>query len=285
MGIACGRTFSQSVNRAHVNEIFEAVYDFRLNAADSLIKTYEKSMPKHPVWPLLSANVLWWKILTGYEDDKVVNMAFLRQLELTKAAITATNIDENEADFLLMIANAFRTRYDLLHGNYFTAAGYLNSCIDDISDSFGKEPLYEPFYLTSGLYYYFMQKGYEDYPLMRPYLFFFPDGDKALGLTYLNKCLNSEDVFLRNEAAYFLMRIYYDLEKNYLKAEYYNKILISSARDNVLFALFTVEIDRKLGRNTDGSEARFKAIVSTNSEFDYNRKSYLLNLLEEGMKE
>ena len=269
-----------------VSDVFELIYNYQLISADSSIDRYEIDYPNHPVWSLLRANVTWWQILSGGLKDNTLNKEFEYQLNESKTRARQFLKDEDEAAFSLIIVNAFRTRYDLLNNNYLTAAGYLNACIDDISDSFGREEQYEPFYLTSGLYYYFTQKAHEDYPLMRPYLFFFPDGDKEKGLNLLKRCSESEDIFLREEATYFLMRIALDMDKDAEKALLYLGQLLSRHPNNIIFRLFEVNLYEELGLEGDRREAEQTYLKSVNGNFQLSsdQKTYFQALLYEHKK-
>ncbi len=280
------RCVAQEDLKSKVGKVFELIYDYKLISADSSISMYEKQHPDHPVWPLLRANVAWWQILSGRLDDQQLNKKFLSQLNASKARAKSFDGSDDEAAFSLIIVNAFRTRFDLLHNNYLTAAGYLNACIDDISDSFGREPEYEPYYLTSGLYYYFMQEAHDDYPLMRPYLFFFPNGDREKGLAYLSRCAKSSDIFLREEATYFLMRIALDLEKQPEQALVHLNKLLKRYPDNVIFRLFEVDIYKQLGQTEKGLDAEllYRTAVNRNEELSLEQKTYFKELLNKQKK-
>jgi hypothetical protein len=275
-------SFSQEKLREDVSKVFKQVYDNQLISADSSISRFERENPNHPVWSLLRANLVWWQILSGGIKDDLLKKQFIFYLNDSKSKAKEFLEDENEAAFSLIIVNAFRTRFDMFDNNYLTAASYLNACIDDISDSFGREEEYEPFYLTSGLYYYFMFKAYEDYPLIRPYLLFFPDGDKEKGMKYLLRCTESEDIFIREEATYFLMRISFDLDNDPKSSLKYAKSLLNRYPNNLIFRLFEINVLRQLNEIDAArrSESLFKKSLDLNTEFSSDQKTYYLSLLE-----
>jgi hypothetical protein len=70
----------------------------------------------------------------------------------------------------------------------------------------------------------------------------YPEGDKEKGLAYLTEMTKSSDAFLRNESLYFLMRIYYDLEKDYRLAKKYADILVSDNPNNLIYRLFQYRV-------------------------------------------
>ena len=279
-------SYGQEQLKKNVGIVFKQIYDYRLLSADSSISVFEAEQPNHPVWSLLRANLIWWQILSGGIEDDKLKKKFIYHLNESKDKAKNFLEDEDEAAFSLIIVNAFRTRFDLLNNNYLTAASYLNACIDDISDSFGREEEYEPFYLTSGLYYYFMQKAHEDYAIMRPYLFFFPDGDKQKGMDFLLKCSTSDDIFLREESTYFLMRIAFDLDKNPQQGLNFVGQLLKRYRDNIIFRLFEVKAlqSLSLGKELTLSEGSYISAVSGNPELTVSQKEYFFKLLEDEKK-
>ena len=279
-------SYGQDRLKDNVGVVFKQIYDYRLLSADSSISVFETERPNHPVWSLLRANLVWWQILSGGIEDDKLKKKFIYYLNESKDKAKNFLEDEDEAAFSLIIVNAFRTRFDLLDNNYLTAATYLNACIDDISDSFGREEEYEPFYLTSGLYYYFMQKAHEDYPIMRPYLFFFPDGDKQKGIDFLLKCSSSDDIFLREESTYFLMRIAFDLDKDPKQALGYVGSLLTRYPDNIIFRLFEIKALHSLNQEKEinFSEKSYRASVSGNPELTVSQKEYFFKLLEDEKK-
>ena len=275
-------SFCQDQLKENVSKVFKQVYDNKFVSADSSIARFQRENPNHPVWSLLRANLIWWQILSGGIEDDELHTQFVFYLNDSKSKAKNFLKEEDEAAFSLIIVNAFRTRFDMLNNNYLTAAGYLNACIDDISDSFGREEEYEPYYLTSGLYYYFMQKAHEEYPLIRPYLFFFPDGDIEKGMRFLLRCTESEDIFLREEATYFLMRISFDLDKDPRGSLKYVNTLLTRHPNNLIFRLFEIKALRQLEDSigANKSEGLYKRSLEVNNELSTKQKTYYLSLLK-----
>lgn len=233
---------SQIVEGKEAALAFGYLYDFELVLADSIVQKELQSNPASAKWNLMSAYVAWSQILAGKLEDDYWNDRFNKDIRKAKEILKETKLETNEDLFAYIIVHAFKTRHELLNDNYLNAANDLNTCIDQISDSFGRENEYEPFHLTAGLYYYFMWLAYEDYFWIRPYLMLYPEGDKEKGLAYLTEMTKSSDAFLRNESLYFLMRIYYDLEKDYRLAKKYADILVSDNPNNLIYRLFQYRV-------------------------------------------
>lgn len=247
-------SYSQNYFGDDASKVFENIYQFKMLTADSIVKKQAPQMSDSAIWNLLSANVAWMEILAGNIEDEYWNKQFNTRIKKAKSSLKKKEIEEDDKLFYYIIVHAFKTRHELLNDNYLNAATDLNTCVDQISESFGREEEYKPFYLTSGLYYYFMAKAYDDYMLMRPYLMFYPDGDREKGLQYLNSLIKSDNVFLMNESNYFLMRIYYDLEKDNQRALEYANNLIKANSENLIYQLYYIKILRK----TNSAKAELK---------------------------
>ncbi|MDC1221069.1 hypothetical protein N8Z47_00210 [Salibacteraceae bacterium] len=260
--------------------VFNNIYDFNLLTADSLVAMEMPLQADSALWNLLSANVAWMQILAGNVEDEYWNKQFSDRILKAKRNLKSKRTKENDKLFYFIIVHAFKTRHELLGENYLNAAADLNTCIDQISQSFGRETEYEPFYLTSGLYYYFMSRAYEDYFILRPYLSMFPDGDKTKGLSYLNRLTKNEDVFLRNESNYFLMRIYLDLEEEYDLAKAYAEALVEENPNNLIFSLYHIKILQKLDFEAVTKEVmKYKSRVQGNNQLTALQKEHFLNEL------
>lgn len=260
--------------------VFNNIYNFKLLTADSLVAMEMPRQADSALWNLLSANVAWVQILASNVEDEYWNNQFSDRILKAKLDLEAKGARDNDKLFYFIIVHAFKTRHELLRVNYLSAASDLNTCIDQISKSFGRETEYEPFYLTSGLYYYFMSRAYEDYFILRPYLSMFPDGDKSKGLAYLNRLTKNENVFLRNESNYFLMRIYLDIEEEYELAWAYAKALIKENPNNLIFSLYHIKILHKLDSEALSQEVmKYKSRVKVNNQLTSVQKEHFLNEL------
>jgi hypothetical protein len=259
---------------------FEKIYNYQLSSADSLV-TKEINKSNACEWQLLKVNVAWWQIVSGYNEDKYWNKLFLNQIDQALKDIGKSNLEINKNRYYFIILYAFRTRYDAFNEKYFSAVNHLNACINHIKKTFDKEEEYEPFYLTSGLYYYFMAKSWENYPLMRPYLKIYPKGNKVKGLSYLYKIANSKDIFLKSEANYFLMRIFYDMEKQFDKAEFHAEFLLKLYPENIMYRYYLIKILEDSGKSDEMQQqiSLYKKYLEKNTELSVSQKKYLLEML------
>ncbi len=272
---------AQVTTDPEVRKVFEYLYSYQLVKADSAVEEGLKRHPQLAEWSLLKATVVWWQIVSGNLDSEEWNDSFIDHLKRCERKVKAADKDDPQSTYNTILLHAMRTRFDLLKTNYLSAVNHLNASIDRISDSFEQEPEYPAFYLTSGLYYYFMEQAYAEYPLMRPYLFFYPDGDKEKGLEYLSRMTRSEDVFLRTEANYFLMRIYHDVDSNQVKAEEFVKRLLNEHPSNLMYRFYLIKIYWAQGENdkANAEVVKYKSMIDASSQLSEVQKLHMYAIL------
>src|SRR6202007_2633622 len=91
----------------------------------------------------------------------------------------------NDITYYAIMAYAYKARLELLDKNYFSSVSNLNNCTSILKYSFGKEEQYNWFYLTSGLYNYFIEWGKQNYKVLSAYTILYPKGDLKKGLSQL----------------------------------------------------------------------------------------------------
>jgi len=101
--------------------------------------------------------------------------------------------------------------------------------------SLGLETEYEPFYLTSGLYYFFSGMAKQKIPVLSSLFNNYSTVDMDIAIKYIKKAASSNCQEVRQEAQYFLMKINFDVFKNYTESSSYCNLLIARYPENLLF--------------------------------------------------
>jgi hypothetical protein len=205
-------------------EGINSMYNFDFKRADSQFRWIKKKYGWHPIPYFLLGLSQWWRIMpniaeTKYDED------FLMYMDST--IMVAKNIFDKgsviEGAFLLSAAYAFKGRLFAERHEWRKAASagksamkYLDYCREQ--EEFGPEILF-----GDALYNYYSVWIPEHYPILKPVMIFFKDGDKEKGLAQLKQVSNNA-FFTRTEAQYFLMRIManeeHDMESALFIAEY-----------------------------------------------------------------
>ncbi|MCC5945038.1 MAG: tol-pal system protein YbgF [Bernardetiaceae bacterium] len=198
------------------------LYNFNFERATNRFSWLERKYPTHPLPYFLKGLAEWWKIVPNIQNKQYDN-AFFSYID--KTIEYADNIYSNtdnelkrvEAAFFMAAAYAFRGRLHSERQNWVRAAADGKRALKYHEKASDKSDLSPELLFGDGLYNYYAEWVPQNYPKLKPILWFFKKGDQALGLKQLEEVVQ-EAFYTRTEAQYFLMRIYSD-EKEYEKAE------------------------------------------------------------------
>lgn len=245
------------------------------SALDSLIRI--------PEYYLYRAQLAWWQVISGGDKEewtKTFNISLKNFKENTPEK------PDNKSTFNFIVLHSLKARLEFLNKSYLPGLSHLNNCIGYLKRSFNKEVNYHYFYLTSGLYHYFMGKAYEEHFWVRPYLALYPKADIMKGIKYLQTIENSYDISLYNEANYFLMKIYLEGEHQPHLAEFYSRKLLKKHPANLLYRyhLFKIFLEQD---KPDKAAAELKELIKgseKNAQLTQKQKEHFVLLAKENMK-
>lgn len=215
------------------------LYNFKFAKAEQQFRWFKQKYAWHPLPYFLLGLSDWWKIMPSIEnrghDDR-----FLAYMDST--IMVAENLHKRypeyriEAAFFMAAAYGFKGRLysdeDRKEWRKAALAGkralkYLEECKE--MDYLSPELLF-----GDALYNYFSVWVRENYPALKPLLWFFPKGDKALGLKQLRE-VSYNAFYTRTEAMVWLMRIYNSYENNNDQALQISEYLYKTYPDNPYF--------------------------------------------------
>ena len=248
-------------------EGINSMYNFDFKRADSQFRWLKGKYGWHPLPYFLLGLSQWWRIVpniqnTQYDDAMLVYM--------DSTILVAENIFEHgskvEGGFFLSAAYAFKGRlYAERHAwRKAATAGknamkYLDYCRDH--EEFGPEILF-----GDALYNYYAVWIPENYPVLKPVMMFFRDGDKDLGLTQLKEVANNA-FFTRTEAQYFLMRIMANEENNKKAALFTSQYLHETFPKNAYFHRFYAQMLYSTGQHSKVEDVSLSIISKIDSSF------------------
>jgi len=183
-----------------------------------------------------NANYYWWLLISGRNDENYLQKCRQELLHGIND-VEMEHEDEVSSSFLLLTMYTFLVRLELYENNTLKAIFYFQHILENVSAVLESQHMYPEYTLFTGLYLYFAQVAREDYPIISVYLLFFPKGDKKKGLHLLKEGTNSDDISLSTESLYFLMKIYFYVEKNYREALSYSTILVDKYPENPVYLL------------------------------------------------
>jgi hypothetical protein len=181
----------------------------------------------------------WWKIMPNTKDQSH-DATFLAYMDST--ILVGENLYKNhpaykiEAAFFLAASYGFKGRLyaDEERSQWTKAASVGKSAINYLDAGRAKEDLSPELLFGDALYNYFSVWVPENYPMLKPLLWFFRKGDKALGLQQLKE-VSYNAYYTRIEAMVWLMRIMNSYENDQLRAFQISEYLHQTYPDNPYF--------------------------------------------------
>ncbi|WP_210466228.1 tetratricopeptide repeat protein [Rufibacter roseolus] len=231
------------LNESIMNELGGAVdnmYNFKFETAEKQFKSLRRRYPKHPMPYFLIGLSQWWKMVPSNITDTRFDNYFLAYMDTTiTLAEDLYDKDKNnlEAAFFLSAANGFSARLHAERKNWRKAAITSNRALDYLQKSKKANGLSDEFLFGEALFNYYSIWIHENYPLLRPVLYFFPKGNKNLGLKQLQQ-VAFNGFYTGTEAKYWLMKIYANDARNGASAMSLAQYLASTYPDNPYFQRF-----------------------------------------------
>jgi tetratricopeptide (TPR) repeat protein len=163
--------------------------------------------------------------------------------------------DPNNIDALFFKGGAigFRGRLRAYRESWLKAADDGREALPIVEQASSLDPNNVDVQLGFGIYNYYADVIPNQYPLLKPLMIFFPDGNREKGIEQLtNTALNGK--YAKYEARYFLMTLYYTYENNPYKAEEFANMLVSDFPNNPIFEKWKGRISIKRGDYYSGSQ-------------------------------
>lgn len=228
------------------------LYNFKFPEAEQKFRSLKTGYGWHPLPYFLMGLIEWWKIMPNTKDTSH-DEKFLAYMDST--IDIADRLYEEfpayraEASFFLAAAYGFKGRLysDEERKNWRKAASAGKDALDYMEESKKAQNLSPELLFGDALYNYFSVWVPENYPTLKPILWFFPKGDKALGLKQLKE-VSYNAFYTRTEAMVWLMRILNSYENDQFQALQISKYLIENYPDNPYFHRYYARMLYSMGR-------------------------------------
>jgi len=197
----------------------DAIYNIQFDRADSLFAEVVRWNPQHPIGYFFEAMTQWWRILTNF-DDESQDQKFYDLLDKVITLCDAhldTNPDDVTALFFKGGAVGFRGRLRANRNKWVGAANDGLVALPIVQMAYKLDPTNYDVLLGIGIYNYYADVIPDQYPFVKPFMVFFPSGDRKKGLHQLEEAAKHAR-YARVEANYFLMQNYFLYEKDFVKA-------------------------------------------------------------------
>ena len=246
-------------------EALNNLYNFKFEKAEQQIGELKKNYRWHPLPYFMMGLSEWWKIMPNTKDTSHDDR-FLAYMDST--ILVAENLHDKypeyrtEAAFFLSAAYGFKGRLyaDEERRNWGKAASAGKTALNYLEESKEKSNLSPELLFGDALYNYFSVWVPENYPSLRPVLWFFRKGDKALGLKQLKE-VSYNAFYTRTEAMVWLMRILNSYENDQPRAFQLSEYLYQSYPDNAYFHRYYARMLYSRGMHAD-LEVQCKSILN-----------------------
>lgn len=203
-----------------VKAITQLIYNTNHQQAEARLALLQRKVPlNHPVHPLLKAINIYWKdapmqAASPYfpEFEKYVQQTIkLAENYLDRDA------DKHVSTFCALTAHSLLARFYAEKGETMNAVREARATYGYMKEGFDLKDEYNEFYFSTGIFNYYRVKYPEQHPVYKPFMWFFQEGDKRLGLQQLEYAARNT-VFTRVESGSFLVLLYLYNENQPLKA-------------------------------------------------------------------
>ncbi len=303
-----------SILEAQADSIVRAGTDYIYNLdfanAERCFKEVQTKLPNHPAGYFLDAMIDWWRLMIDKPRSEKFKDVFLTKIKNTIEvcdAILDTSKKNINALFFKGGALGYRGRYYADEESWVKAISDANAALDVLIECLKVAPGNHDIMLGTGIYNYFSVAIPEQYPIVKPLMFFLPSGDKKIGEYQLKSAANKAR-YASVEAKVVLMQVYYTFEKRSWEAldiakelfekypnnpyfkKYYARCLVRTG-DYTNFEKYWREIlkdciDKKFGYNNDlARESMYYIALALIRKKEYELALRYLIKCEEGSKE
>ena len=236
IGLCSGQWIGDSAVEAHTHRGIEYVYNLSFDSARAEFQYVRRQKPEHPAGYFFLAMVDWWRIITDL-DNTSRDDRFLSELDRV-IDLCDNRLKKNEHDTAALFfkggALGFRGR---LHGNredWVQAASDGRAAHPIVRDAYRLAPNNHDVLLGMGIYDYYAAVVPEQYPFVKPFMIFFPKGNRETGLRELRDAAVRAR-YANTEATYVLLQVLQNFEKRYDEALPLAQKLHGRFPDNVIF--------------------------------------------------
>jgi tetratricopeptide (TPR) repeat protein len=221
-----------SLVKAGINQI----YGMELDDAEKTFDIVVKEFSSHPSGKFFKAMITWWRILVNL-DDESMDQKFYDQLEeVIEMCDNILDKNENNVDAMFFKGGSLGFRGQLLaiRENWVKAALDGKEGLDLIFRSYKVNPKNIDVQLGFGIYHYYADVIPKKFPAVKPFMVFFPKGDKERGIKELeNVAWNGR--YTRIESRAFLQKLTFQFEEQMEESRKWGKILLADFPNNPVF--------------------------------------------------
>lgn len=254
-----------------MNKGIDFIYRIKFDSANAIFQSMISSDPKDPTGYFLQAMKEWWRIYLNKDDesnDENYRSKVDKCIEVCDDLLSK-NENDDWALFLKGGVIGYRGLLNSIRDNWLKAVDDGKEGLSLIQRSYELNPNNKDAVFGIGLYNYGADYVTENYPFLKTLLFFFPKGNKELGLSQIKDCAENAR-YSKTEAKVVLCYVNLIYEKNYFEAQKYADTLYKKYPENPVF-------EKYLGRSCIGLSQWDQSIFlwkDIQSKIDSNKAGY-----------
>lgn len=254
--VAQAQVLTDSSLQQTILKALDHIYNFEFAEAEPYIRQIRARYPQHPVGPVLKAVQTQWQYFP-IKNNPAATAQFVQAatqaLDLCEKRLDKDDKDP-EAIFFALTAHGYMALKYNNEREQMKAVGESRRAYRYMKDGFKLMDKNPEFYFTTGLYNYYVERYPMDHPIVKPLMFFFQNGDMALGIRQMETAAK-RGLFTRTETNYYLAHLFLKYENQPARALSYTKALTDKYPDNPFYNMLNTEALLLTGRYADAQPA------------------------------
>lgn len=228
------------------------IYSINFTGAEETFRKLIANNPKDPAGRFFLAMVDWWRILIDPDNESYDEIFYEKLEDIIYQCDELLDKNENDLEALFFKGGAigFRGRLRGLRESWLKAADDGREALPIVKRGLKLEPDNKDFLFGLGIYNYYADVIPDKFPLVKPFMIFFPSGNKNEGIEQL-KVVAEKGKYSKYESRYFLMTLYMQMEQMPENALPYAQQLHADFPDNPSFERWLGRIHFRLGNNPE----------------------------------
>jgi len=245
----------------------DAMYSFDFNESNATFNQIKTKYPNHPSSYLLLAMQMEWQYfpLQDHPNQKITYKSLLEKSYNLASNAYEKNEEDLEAAFFCSASLGFLAAQEADSQNFMKAVSYAKNAYGFLKIGIDKVDLQPEFLYATGIYHYYRIAYPELHPIIKPFMWFFKDGNKRLGLSQLEKA-GTETVFVQNEAQFYLPYILNKYEGTPASGLGISANLIKDHPNNLIYILQRAEL-LTLTKNFEAAEDFCEKLLQSKNKY------------------
>lgn len=231
------RLLQDPIGSEVARETVHLVFNYEFEKAEKQITKFEAlGYDDHPGSALLHALVINMRMMFELEN-KSFGSEFERYLSLAIEqgnAMMEADPNSEEATFFVMFGHSYLAFFYSELNQTTKAIGESKKAYKYLKKGFELQKKNADFYLSSGLYNFYVEQYPIIRPIIKPLMSFFPPGNKKQGVAYLKEAY-SKGTFTQPVALQYLQHVQMKYEMDYEAALPYGEIMVKEYPGNYYF--------------------------------------------------